>query len=75
MTSKISRSKKLESTVSICLLGILMVIAVGIYIKQSNVDMSRFGADTAALTLSTGFIIDSDEPVEFDLASLAPIDF
>ncbi len=39
---------KLESGVSICILGILFLIGVGISIKQSNYDLSRFGMDAVS---------------------------
>jgi hypothetical protein len=58
------RAKKLESVVSISLLSILFLIALGVLIRQSNYNMSRFGIETAA-----------DESVTVNLNSLSPADF
>jgi hypothetical protein len=43
------RAKRLESVISICLLAILFLTGVGVFVKQSDYDMSRFGIGTAAL--------------------------
>jgi hypothetical protein len=43
-----SRTRRLESAVSICLLAVLFLIAVGILHKQAQVDMARFGTDPVA---------------------------
>ncbi len=37
------RAKRLESAISICILAILFLIGVGVFVKQFNYDMSRFG--------------------------------
>ena len=47
------RAKRLESAISICILAILFLIGLGIFIKQFDVDMSRFGISTE---LDTGTI-------------------
>ena len=60
------RAKRLESAISICLLAILLAIAVGVLLKQSDYDMGRFGIDTAAAPKLE---------VAFDLGSLAPSGF
>ena len=73
MGSVPGRAKRLESVISICLLAILSLIGVGIFIKQSNYDMSRYDIDTAAIPkLET----QSSEPAPpFKLSSLAPAGF
>jgi hypothetical protein len=38
-----NRAKPLESAISVCLLAILFLISVGVFLKQFDVDMSRFG--------------------------------
>jgi len=43
----LGRPKHLESVISLCLLGIIVLIAVGMLIKQSDYEMSQFGMDTA----------------------------
>ncbi len=60
------RAKRLESAVSACLLEILLLIGVGVVIKQSDYDMGRFGMDTATV---------SKFETPFDLSSLAPYGF
>ena len=37
------RARRLESVISICLLAILLLIAFGVFIKQFNYNMGRFG--------------------------------
>lgn len=48
-----SRAKRLESVISFCLLAVLVLTAIGVFLKQSDFDMSRFGVYTAALALSS----------------------
>ncbi len=60
------RSKRLESAISICLLVILMVIGVGVFLRQFDYDISRFGIDTA---------VAPQLEIPFDLGSLAPAGF
>ncbi len=43
MGSKIGQAKRLESAVSILILVVLVVIGVGVFIKQFDSDMARFG--------------------------------
>ncbi len=49
MVSMHSRQKRLESAISLCLLAALVLIAIGIFLKQSNFDMGRFGINTSVL--------------------------
>jgi len=44
----LGRARRLESIVSICILAILFLIGLGVFLKQSNVDMGRFGTDPVA---------------------------
>jgi len=48
MSSIPAPARRLESVVSICLLALLVLVAVGVLLKQSDVDMSRFGMDPVA---------------------------
>ncbi|MHC4645200.1 MAG: DUF6599 family protein [Planctomycetota bacterium] len=49
MSTKSGQAKPLESSISICLLGVLLLIAVVILLKQHfGKDMSRFGISAAA---------------------------
>jgi hypothetical protein len=49
MSSEPGRARRLESAISICLLAVLLLIVIGVFVKQSNVDMSRFGIEAAAI--------------------------
>lgn len=60
------RAKRLESAVSICLLAVLFLIGLGMFIRQSRVDMSRFGMEAAVAPKSE---------IPFDLGSLTPAGF
>jgi len=42
------RAKHLETAISICLLIVLLIIALGIFIKQFDYNMGRFGITTTA---------------------------
>jgi len=53
MDSTPDRAKRLEYVISICLLAILFLIAAGLFLKQSDFDMSQFGIDTADSGLSS----------------------
>jgi hypothetical protein len=82
MGSVPGRNKRLESTVSVILLAVLFLIGLGIFIKQADVDMSRFGmeAETAKLSAQIPGVKKRDpawrEPREEpDLVSLAPAGF
>jgi hypothetical protein len=67
------RAKRLESVISICLLAILSLIGVGVFIKQFNYNMSRYGIDTTAIPkLETQ---NSKFEIPFELSSLVPAGF
>lgn len=67
------RAKRLESAISICLLAILSLIGVGVFIKQFNYNMSRYGIDTTAIPkLETQ---NSKFEIPFELSSLVPAGF
>jgi len=55
MNSVSRGAKSLESAVSICLLALLFLIGVGVFIKQSDFDMSRFGIDTTTTGLPSTY--------------------
>jgi len=48
MSSVPAPARRLESAVSICLLAVLVLVAVGVFLKQADVNMSRFGMDPVA---------------------------
>jgi len=60
------RARRLESAISICLLAMLLLIGVGVFLKQFDVDMGRFGIETAAVPKSE---------ISLDLGSLVPAGF
>ena len=60
------RARRLESVISICILAILFLIGLGIFIKQFDYDMSRFGIGTAAIPKFE---------IPFELSSLVPAGF
>jgi len=66
MSSKPGRANRLESAVSICLLAVLFLIALGMLIKQSCTDMSRFGIEAATMP---------EFEIPLDLGSLVPAGF
>lgn len=68
------QARNVESAISICLVGVLVLIGVGVLLKQSEADMSRFGMDTATIgPPSTGAEVERrSEPA---LASLLPDGF
>lgn len=66
MSSMPGRAKRLESAVSVCLLAVLFLIGLGVFIKQSRVDMSRFGMEAAAVP---------ESEILADLGSLTPAGF
>ncbi len=49
MGSVPGRARRLESVISICLLVVLILTGVGVFVKQSDYDMSRFGIDATGL--------------------------
>ncbi|UCF00196.1 MAG: hypothetical protein JSV82_03760 [Planctomycetota bacterium] len=74
MASAGRRAKVLESAISICLLALLFVTGVGIFIKQYNSDMSRFGIGTVTTVqpLQELQVISEEKP---DLSSFVPAEF
>jgi hypothetical protein len=46
------RPKYSESVVSLCLLGVIVLITAGVLVKQSDYEMSQFGMDTVVAGLS-----------------------
>ena len=58
MGSISDRNKRLESVISILLLGILLLIGLGVFIRQFDVDMGRFGIDTT----TAGPLLEQTEP-------------
>ena len=74
MNSVSRGAKSLESAVSICLLAILFLIGVGVFIKQSDFDMSRFGIDTTTARLPSTYT-EADTAGEPDLSSFVPDGF
>lgn len=68
------RAKRLESAISICLLAILLLIALGVFIKQFNYNMGRFGIDITVAELSLQ-MSEVNEKRKMDLSSLAPAGF
>lgn len=49
---------KIESVISIILLGVLLLIGIGVFIRQFDVDMGRFGVDT----ITAGPLLEQTEP-------------
>jgi len=74
MGSVPGRNKRLESTVSVLLLAVLFLIGLGVFIKQADVDMSRFGIEVETAELSAQ-IPGAKKLEEPDLVSLAPAGF
>jgi len=71
MFSVPGRNKRLESAVSVLLLAVLFLIGLGVFIKQADVDMSRFGIEAQIAELSAQ-IASAKKIEEPDLVSLAP---
>ena len=63
MRSRPGRGRRLESVISICLLAILFLIGLGVFARQSRIDMSRFGIDATTV---------SETQAPLDLGTLAP---
>jgi len=89
MGSVLSRNMRLESVVSVLILAVLFLIGLGVFIKQADVDISRFGTDAQIAELpaqiqsvnkrdsasrSAGRLT-AETKEEPDLVSLAPIGF
>jgi len=74
MSAKSQKRMHLESIISLCLLGVLVLIAGGILIRQQrNVDMERFGL--AALATQLGTQAEQTQAGGLNLAALAPPGF
>jgi len=58
MSSVSGRNKRLESAISILLLTLLLLIGLGVFIRQFDVDMVRFGIDTT----TAGPLLEQIEP-------------
>jgi hypothetical protein len=60
MSSVPGRAKRLESVISICLLAVLILTGVGVFVKQSNYDISKYGiqnqSDASQSPISDGLI-------------------
>lgn len=75
MDSIPGRAKRLESAISVCLLLILLLIGLGILLKQSNYDMGRFGTDPVAAGVVQPQAAELTTEDEQALTSLAPARF
>jgi len=58
MSSVSGRNKHLESVISILLLTVLVLIGLGVFVRQFDVDMGRFGIDTT----TAGPLLEQTEP-------------
>ncbi len=58
MSSVPGRNKRLESAISILVLAVLFLIGLGVFIRQFDVDMGRFGIDTTI----AGPLLEQTEP-------------
>ena len=63
-------NKRLESVISILLLAVLLLIGLGVFVRQLDVDMGRFGIDTT----TAGPLLQKTEPntQELSLDALTP---
>jgi hypothetical protein len=68
------RARPVESAIGICLLAVLVLIAIGVLIKQSDADLSRFGLDADAASLSLQQP-QADREIQLALESLTPSGF
>ncbi|MFA5252015.1 MAG: DUF6599 family protein [Phycisphaerae bacterium] len=79
MGSVPGRAKRLESVIGICLLAVLFLTGIGVFIKQSNYDISKYGMDAAAVSktetqnskLETGLELSTLAPAGFEPLSKA----
>ncbi len=73
MSSVPGRNKRLESAISVLLLALLLLIGLGVFIRQFDVDMVRFGIDTT----TAGPLLEQIEPntLEPALDALMPDGF
>ncbi len=58
MCSVPGRNKRLESAISVLVLAVLFLIGLGVFIRQFDVDMGRFGIDTT----TAGPLLEQTEP-------------
>lgn len=68
------RARRLEAAISFCLLAVLLLVAVGVLIKQSDSNLARFGINvaTAELPLEDSAKSTDEQPA---LSSLVPTGF
>lgn len=74
MSSVPGRSSQLESSISTFLLALLFLIGMGVFLKQSDTDMSRFGVETDTIELSSQRLKVNKEK-EIALESFMPLGF
>lgn len=67
-----SRSN-VESVISICLLAVLILIGVGVFLKQSNYNTSQYGMDAAAVSKTE--TQNTKPETGLELSALAPAGF
>jgi hypothetical protein len=67
------RAKRLESAISICLLAILFLLGIGVFVKQSNYNVSQYGTGTAVVLEPEAQ--NSKPEIPFELSSFAPSGF
>lgn len=68
------RPGRLESVISLCLLVILLLIGVGVFVKQLDTDSSRFGIEATAAGLSSE-IPETPNQEEILVSSFIPAGF
>jgi len=70
MDSAPGLNKRLESLISFLLLAVLLLIGLGVFVRQFDVDMGRFGIDTT----TSGQLLEKTEPnsQELSLDALTP---
>lgn len=73
MGSVLSRSERFESAVSICLLVVLVLIGVGVFLEQFDMDMSRFGIETTTKLIPQKSEVSQKE--EIALETFLPAEF
>jgi hypothetical protein len=74
MSSVPARSSRLESSISTFLLVLLFIIGTGVFLKQFDTDMSRFGVEADTIELSSQRLETNTEK-EIALESLIPLGF
>jgi len=78
MGSNPAREKRFESVISTCLVGVFLLIGAGVYLKQFDMDMSRFGVDRGDVK-PAGAVLLLEQPEategETTLSSLVPYGF